>query len=56
MKGLVLKSLAIVSSLYVTGYVLALDSLSAKQLLIGALGCVIPVLYLMAFIYANYDL
>ena len=56
MKALIIRGLAVISFIYINLYVLALDSLTGKQLLIGALGCVIPVLYLMAFVYANYDL
>ena len=56
MKALLLRGLALISGFYVLGYVLSLDSLTVRQMLIGALGCVIPVLYLMAYIYANYDL
>ena len=56
MKGIILRGLALISFLYITGYVLSLDSMTARQLMIGAAGCIIPVLYLMAYVYANYDL
>ena len=54
MRELVIRFLAVSSFIWVMLYVLALDSLSNKQLLIGAMTCVIPVLYLAAFLYANY--
>ena len=54
MKAIILKTLAVISFVYINLYVLSLDSLTVRQLLIGGAGCIVPVLYLAAFVYANY--
>lgn len=54
MRELLIRFCAISSFIWVMLYVLSLDSLTTRQLVFGALTCVIPVLYLAAFLYANY--
>lgn len=54
MKAIILKTLAVISFVYINLYVLSLDSLTVRQLLIGGAGCIVPALYLAAFVYANY--